>query len=90
MPNAITWLRDDQQIIKNHQASKEDTMKTPTVSKEKVQVDVNHEIMEFAFTLGVVGCALIGLWAVACFIVGLFSFGPLQMLRGYITAITGI
>jgi len=65
-------------------------MKSPTISKEKVQVDINEEVMGFAFTLGVVFCALIGLWAMVCVVAGLISFGPLQMLRGYITAVTGI
>lgn len=64
-------------------------MKSSIITKEKIHVDIADEVMGFAFSLGKVFCALIGAWAVACLVAGLISFGPLQMLRGYITAITG-
>ncbi|BHH84505.1 hypothetical protein [Desulforhopalus sp. 52FAK] len=64
-------------------------MKSQIITKEKVNVDINDEVMGFVFTLGKVFCALIGAWAAACVVAGLISFGPLQMIRGYITAITG-
>lgn len=64
-------------------------MKSQIITKEKVNVDINDEVMGFAFTLGKVFCTLIGFWAVACVVAGLISFGPLQMIRGYITSITG-
>lgn len=64
-------------------------MKSPIITKENTQVDIADEVMGFAFSLVKVFGALFGLWAVACVVAGLISFGPLQMLRGYITAITG-
>jgi hypothetical protein len=67
----------------------EDAMKSPIITKEKIQVDINDEVMGFAFNLGMLLSALIGIWAVSCLVAGLISVGPLQMARGYITAITG-
>jgi hypothetical protein len=64
-------------------------MKSPIITKEKIQVDINDEIMGFALKVGTVLGALIGFWAVSCLVAGLISVGPLQMARGYITAITG-
>lgn len=67
----------------------EDAMKSPIITREKIQVDINDEVMGFALKLGTVLSALIGVWAVSCLVAGLMSVGPLQMARGYITAITG-
>jgi len=64
-------------------------MKSPIITRENVQVDINNEVMGFAFKVGTVLCALIGIWAVSCLVSGLASVGPLQMVKGYITAITG-
>lgn len=64
-------------------------MKTPVISKEKIQVDIANEIMRFMLKVGIVLCALIGTLAFSCFASRMISIGPLQMARGYITAITG-
>ena len=64
-------------------------MKSPIITREKVQVDVTDEVMGFAYKLGTVLSALIGIWAVSCLMAGAISVGPLQLVRGYITAITG-
>jgi len=65
-------------------------MESPIITREKIRVDINDEIMSFSFRLGTVICAVIGLWAVACLATGLLSVGPLQLVRGYLTAITGL
>lgn len=67
----------------------EDTMQSPIITREKVQVDIADEVMRFTLKVGSVFCALIGIWAVSCLVAGLISVGPLQMVTGYITAITG-
>ena len=64
-------------------------MKSPIITREKIQVDVTDEVMGFAFKLGSVLSAMIGVWAVSCLVAGLISVGPLQLVKGYITAITG-
>ncbi len=64
-------------------------MKTPVISKDKIHVDIANEIMRFMLKFGIVLCALIGTLAFTCLASRLISVGPLQMARGYITAITG-
>ncbi len=67
----------------------EDAMKSPIITREKIQVDIADEVMRFTLKVGTVLSALIGIWAVSCLVAGLISVGPLQLVRGYITAITG-
>ena len=64
-------------------------MKTPIITKRKVNVDISHEVMSFIAKVMGVSIAFIGVWAIACLVSALISVGPMQMLRGYITAITG-
>lgn len=64
-------------------------MNSPVISKDKVQVDIACEIMKFILKIGIALCTLIGTLAVTCLVSTLISIGPLQMARGYITAITG-
>ncbi|MFW2365805.1 MAG: hypothetical protein ACN4GW_05270 [Desulforhopalus sp.] len=64
-------------------------MKSPIITREKIDTDISNEIVAFGFKIGVTGCALVGIWAVCCLLAGLASSGPVQMIRGYITAITG-
>ena len=64
-------------------------MKSPIITKERVDVDISSEVMAFGLKVGVAGCAMIGIWAVCCLLAALVSSGPVQMVRGYITAITG-
>jgi hypothetical protein len=64
-------------------------MKSPIITKERVQVDITDEVMRFTLKVGTTLGALIGIWAVSCLVAGLINVGPLQMVRGYITAITG-
>ena len=65
-------------------------MKTPVISNDKINVDIiANEIMRFMLKFGIVLCALIGTLAFTCLAPRLISVGPLQMARGYITAITG-
>jgi hypothetical protein len=64
-------------------------MNTPIITKEKIQIDIADEVMSFTLKAGTVLCALIGIWGVTCIVAGLMSAGPLQMIQGYLTAITG-
>ncbi len=65
-------------------------MNSPIITKEKIQVDLADEVMSFTLKTGIVFCCLIGIWGVACITSSMISAGPLAMLRGYFTAITGI
>lgn len=62
--------------------------KTKTQVKENVQaLDVTGKV-----TVALFGgaAALIGLWAVACFAGALMTSGPVEVLKGYFTAVTGL
>lgn len=65
-------------------------MNTPIITKENIQIDLADEVMNFTLKAGIILCCLIGIWGVACIAGGLASAGPLAMLRGYLTAITGV
>lgn len=64
-------------------------MKSPIITRDKVEADLSYEIMSFGLKFGTVACVLVGVVAVTCFISALVGSGPLAMLRGYVTAITG-
>jgi hypothetical protein len=65
-------------------------MKTPIITKERVEVDFSHEIMSFGLKFGTVVGALAGMIAVSCFVSALLRSGPVTMVQGYITAILGL
>jgi len=73
----------------NQLSDQEDTMKSKTVINENVTVDVTEEIMGFGLKVGAVLSALIGIWGFTCLLAGLVNFGPVEMIKGWFTAITG-
>ena len=64
-------------------------MKTPMITKERIDVDISSELLDFSLKCGAVLSALIGIWAVSCLVAGMNSVGGLNMVKGYLTAITG-
>lgn len=65
-------------------------MRSPIIIKEKVDVDIADETMGFMAKVVGVLSAVIGIWGFTCLLAGLISAGPVQLLRGYIFAITGL
>jgi hypothetical protein len=65
-------------------------MKTPILVKDNIDMDISLEVMRFFARVGAVLGALIGIWALTNLAAALASVGPLAMVRGYITAITGL
>ena len=65
-------------------------MNTPIITKEKIQINLADEVMSFSLKAGTVLCALIGILGVTCIVSALTNAGPLKMIQGYITAITGL
>jgi len=65
-------------------------MKSIITTNEKTAVDISDEIMGFSLKVGAVLGSLIGVWALACLLAGLVNAGPGGLIRGYITAITGV
>ena len=64
-------------------------MNTRIHLKEKIDLDIAYEVMRFFAKVGTAGGILLGIWALTSLIAGLISAGPLGMVRGYITSITG-
>ncbi|NTV14751.1 MAG: hypothetical protein HGA96_12605 [Desulfobulbaceae bacterium] len=64
------------------------------INKSQTQVKVNDQALEATgkVTVALFGgaAALIGLWAVACFASAIMSAGPLGVLKGYFSAVTGM
>ena len=64
------------------------------INKTKTQVKVNDQALDATgkVTVALFGgaAALIGLWAVACFAGAIMTAGPLGVLKGYFSAVTGM
>jgi len=69
--------------------NREDAMKTILETNKLTDTDIKHETSIVLMTVFSVSALLIGLWAFACVVGGLFNHGLVAMVRGYITAITG-
>ena len=63
------------------------TANTHTITK--TQVDVGYEASKFALGTGMVMAALVGLWGTACLVSALASIGPMNVVKGYFTALIG-
>ncbi len=65
-------------------------MKTQIFTKEKTDLDLSDECSSYGVLLGALICGIIGIWGVACFLGALVSSGPVAMVRGYISALSGM
>jgi len=65
-------------------------MSANTKTRTETKIDAGYEASRFALNIGMGMAALIGLWGLACMIGGLVNSGAGGMLRGYVTAVTGI
>jgi len=64
------------------------------INKSQTQVKVNDQALDATgkVTVALFGGAamLVGLWAVACFAGALLTAGPLGLVQGFISAVTGL
>ncbi|NTV13024.1 MAG: hypothetical protein HGA96_03685 [Desulfobulbaceae bacterium] len=64
------------------------------INKSNTQVKVNDQALEATskVTVALFGGAatLIGLWAVACFAGAIMTAGPLGVIKGFFSAVTGL
>ena len=65
-------------------------MTANTITKTEAKTDISNEASKFGVSVVFGMSALIGIWGAACMISGLASNGVGGMLRGYITAVTGL
>lgn len=64
-------------------------MKATTTAKTETRTDVGYEVSRFTLGIGIALAALVGMWGFACMIGGLATCGMGELLRGFLTAITG-
>jgi hypothetical protein len=69
---------------------KENIMRTNTLVNKETQTNIGYETSIFALGTGLIMALLVGLWASACMINALLSYGIGDVVKGFITAITGI
>lgn len=65
-------------------------MKSNALTNTGTQVNITHEVSKFALTVGIATAALIGLWACACMISVLATNGLSGVVKGLITAVSGV
>ena len=65
-------------------------MTANTITRTEAKTDLGSEASKFGVSVVFGMSALIGIWGAACMISGLASNGVGGMLRGYITAVTGL
>lgn len=64
-------------------------MNSPIITKKKVELNLADEVSSFTVRVGAVACGAIGIGAVVCLVAAFLSAGPVEMMQGYITAVTG-
>ena len=64
-------------------------MTTNTQTTTRNQIEAGYETSKFALGVGMTMAALVGLWGTACLASALVSVGPLNVLKGYFTALVG-
>jgi len=64
-------------------------MITNTQTSNNTEIEPGYETSQFALGVGMVLAALVGLWGTACLLSAMISMGPLNVVKGYISAIVG-
>ena len=64
-------------------------MAISTQSRNQKQADVGYETSKFALGTGIVMAALIGIWGVVCLVSALAGDGPVNVVKGYLSALLG-
>ncbi len=64
-------------------------MTTNTQTTTRNKAEIGYETSTFALGTGMVMAALVGLWGAVCLASALVSVGPLNVLKGYLTAMLG-
>ncbi len=67
----------------------EDIMRATATVKTETKTDIGYEVSRFTLGVGIAMTALIGIWGFACMIGGLATNGTGDLVRGFLTAVTG-
>lgn len=55
----------------------------------RTQAEVGYEASKFALGTGIAMAALVGVWGAVCLVSAFVTVGPLNVLKGYLTAMIG-
>lgn len=65
-------------------------MKEKIITRDNVDIDLNEEVSRYGvFLIGLVS-VLFGILGATCLISALVQYGPVEVLKGYLTALTGM
>jgi len=64
-------------------------MTTNTKQITNTKVDAGYETSKFTLGVGMIMAALVGIWGAACLVNALVSNGPVNLVKSYLTAVTG-
>ena len=64
-------------------------MTTKTNTTTRTQVEAGYETSKFALGAGMIMAALVGIWGFACLTSAMMSMGPMNVVKGYLTAVIG-
>jgi len=64
-------------------------MTTTTNTTTNTQVEAGYETSKFALGAGMTMAALVGIWGFACIASAMMSMGPMNVVKGYLTAVVG-
>ena len=65
------------------------TTNTNTNTTTTTQIEAGYETSKFALGTGMTMAALVGIWGFACLASAMVSMGPLNVVKGYLTAVIG-
>lgn len=60
-----------------------------TNTTTRTKAEIGYETSQFALGTGMVMAASVGLWGAVCLISALVNVGPLNIVKGYLTAMLG-
>jgi len=64
-------------------------MTTNTQTTTTTQANTGYETSTFALGTGMTMAALVGIWGFACLASAMMSMGPMNVVKGYLTAVIG-
>ncbi len=64
-------------------------MNTKTQTASSPHLDAAYEISSFALGVAMTMASLVGVWGVTCLTSAMSTIGPLDVVKGYLTAIIG-
>ena len=67
----------------------EDVMTENTQTTTRKNANVGTETSDFALGVGMALAAMIGIWGMVCLVSAFMTVGPLDLVKGYFTALFG-